>query len=359
MYMKITCLLAYTVCWVITCATLAAAAGAESPLETAPDFLIRESVYADSIMLADYIDGPVLLIFYDGGLVTNINTLRYAKEWNRRYEGDGLSIIAIHSPFFEPSKVKFNATEVIGRTDTKIPVGLDMEREVYDLYGISSLPAFVLVRPGGRIASIVSGEKVYGDAERAIQDELKRIKPGIILPLIAKPMKPWDDPDARLFRATPMVVLGHAPGNIANADSSLFGEFADYEDARDRTKDVVFLDGKWKVGDLFVAHSDSVGGLDNHIRIIYRGKSVWILPAFELGQKPKVYIKQDRSYLDQASWGKDVMGDQQGRPHIHLQYSIPYEIVSNPKFGAHQLEIIPGEGDVSFYYLFFEDGVQR
>ena len=86
---------------------------------------------------------------------------------------------------------------------------------------------------------------------------------------------------------------------------------------------------------------------------------MWILPAFELGQKPKVHIKQDRSYLDPAYWGRDIMGDQLGRPQIHLQYSIPYEIVNNPEFGVHQLEIIPAEGDVSFYYLFFEDGVQK
>ena len=230
--MKVTYILACAVCWILAGATLATAAGTDSPLETAPDFLIRECVYADSITLVDYIDGPVLLVFYDGGMVTNINTLRYAREWNRRYKGDGLSIIAIHSPFFEPSRVKFNATEIIGRTDLRIPVGMDMDREVYDLYGIPSLPAFVLVEPGGRIASLLAGEKIYSDVERAIQDELKRLTPGTVLPLISKPMRPWDDPDARLFRATPMVVLGHAPGNIANADSSLFGEFADYEDAR-------------------------------------------------------------------------------------------------------------------------------
>jgi hypothetical protein len=36
-----------------------------------------------------------------------------------------------------------------------------------------------------------------------------------------------------------------------------------------------------------------------------------------------------------------------------MQYSIPVNIVKNPAFGAHELEIIPAEGDVAFYYLFF------
>lgn len=337
----------------------AAAAAGEGALLAAPDFMIRECVRADSIALADYLDGPLLLVFYDGGLVTNINTLRYAREWDRRYNGDGLEIIGIHSPFFEPSKISFNAIQVVGVTGVDIPIGLDMDREIYDLYGISNLPAFVLVQPGGKIAATISGEKVYADIERAIQEELKRLKPGIILPLISKPMKPWDDPDARLFPATPMVTLGYASGRIAGVDSSLHDEFADYADARDRARGVVFLNGRWKVGEFSVTRSDSLGGLDNHIRIIYKARSVWVLPAFELGQKPKVYIKQDRSYLDPASWGRDIIGDQQGRPYIQMQYSIPYEIVRNPEFGAHQLEIISDEGDVSFYYLFFETHVQK
>ena len=348
-----------TFLFVLFCALLAGAAGADTGLAAAPDFLIRDCVYADSIALADNVGSPLLLVFYDGGMVTNMNTLRYAKEWDRRYKGDGLRVICIHSPFFEPSKIKFNATEVIGRLDVKLPVGMDMDREVYNLYELDSLPAFVLIRPDGKIAHKVAGEKVYAEAELAVQDELKRLQPGIILPLISKPLKPWDDPDARLFPATPMTVLGHRPGNIANADSSLHGQYGGYEDLRERTKDVVYLNGKWKVGDLFVAHSDSIGGLDSHIRIIYRGKTVWVLPAFELGTRPRIYIKQDRSYLVKDSWGKDVMGDQQGRPQIHLQYSIPYEIVSNPSYGVHQLELIPGEGDVSFYYLFFEGDVQK
>lgn len=334
------------------------AAGGSAP-ETAPDFLIRECVRVDSIQLADYIDGPVLLVFYDGGIVTNIGALRYAKEWDRRYAGDGVSIIGIHSPFFAPSKISHNAIEVVGITGAMIPAGLDMDREVYDLYGISELPAFVLIQPGGKVAASFSGGQVYSDVERAVQDELKRLNPGTLLPLISKPLKPWDDPEANLFAATPMITLGYAPGKIDNADSSGHDKFALYEDARDRTRDVVFLEGRWRVGEYSVTHSDSVGGLNDHIRIIYKGKAVWILPTFEIGQRPRVYIKQDRSYIDKSIWGKDIMGDQRGRPYIHMQYSIPHQIVKNPDFGAHQLEIIAGEGDVSFYYLFFEADVRK
>jgi hypothetical protein len=342
--------------------SLTAAAGpaaASDGLEKAPDFVISECVHADSIVLSDYLDGPVLLFFYDGGFVTNINTLRYAKEWDRRYKGDGLSLIGVHSPFLEPSKISFNAIEVVGKTGVMVPVGLDMEREVYHLYGITDLPAFVLIRPGGDIAATISGEKAYADVERAIQEELRRLKPGIILPLISKPLKPWDDPDAKLFPATPLVQLGHVPGNIVNADSSLHDRFGDYEDPRDRERGVIFLNGTWNVSDYAVTYSDSIGGLNNHIRIIYRAKSVWILPAFEIGKKPKLYIKQDRSYLDKGVWGKDIMGDQVGKPFVHMAYSIPYQIVNNPEFGVHQLELIPGEGDVSVYYLFFETDVQK
>jgi len=339
--------------------TSPAAAAVSPDRETAPDFLIRQCVHADSIHLSDYLEGPVLLVFYDGGFVTNIQALRYAKEWDRRYKGDGLTTIAIHSPFLEPSKIIYNAIEVVGITGAMVPVGLDLEREVYDLYGITALPAFVLVQPGGAIAAAFAGETVYADVESAVQDELKRLNPDIVLPLVARPMKPRDDPDARLFPATPLIQLGYAPGNIANADSGLHDEYGDYEDNRSRDRGVVFLNGKWKVGEYAVTYSDSLGGGNNHIRIIYKGKSVWILPAFETGNKPKLYVMQDRSYLDKSIWGKDILGDQQGKPYVHMAYSIPYQIVDNEAFGVHQLELIPGEGDVSVYYLFFESDVQN
>ncbi len=325
----------------------------------APDFLIRECVHADSIHLADYLDGPVLLMFYDGGLVTNIHALRYAREWDRRYRGDGLSIIAVHAPLFEPSKVLTNAIEVVGASGAAFPVGFDMERRVYDLYGVSSLPAFVLIRPGGAIAARISGEKAYADVERAIQDELRRLRPGTVLPLIAKPFRPWDDPGADLLKPTPLTRLGYASGNIANADSGLYDEFGEYGDPGDRMRGAVFLDGNWKVGAYSVSYSDSLGRGGSRMRIIYSGKAVWILPAFESGRIPRVYVKQDRSYLPADAWGKDIEGDQAGRPYIRTAYSIPCQIVDNPAFGTHQLEIIPAEGDVSFYYLFFEAAARK
>lgn len=352
---KYTCAALITAFFLITPGHAATAAD----LETAPDFLIRQCVHADSIMLSDYLEGPVLLVFYDGGFITNIEALRYAKEWDRRYAVDGLVTIGIHSPLLEPSKVPYNAIEVVGIIGAMFPVGLDLERKVHDLYGIATLPAFVLIQPGGAIAATFAGEKVYADVERAVQDELKRLKPDIILPLIAKPMKPWNDPDARLFPATPLIQLGYAPGNIVNADSSLHDRFGEYADSRDRERDKVFLNGNWKVGEYSVTYSDSLGGLHNHIRIIYRGKTVWLLPAFEIGHKPKLYIKQDRSYLDKSVWGKDIIGDQQGKPCVHMAYSIPYQIVNNEAFGVHQLELIPAEGDVSVYYLYFESDVQE
>jgi hypothetical protein len=336
-----------------------AGAPARGALEPAPDFTIHQCVRADSIRLADHLENPVLLVFYDGGFVTNVNTLRYVREWHRRYSGDGLQIIAIHSPLLEPSKNPYNAIELVGIAGVMTPVGLDMEREVSDLYGISGLPSFVLIQPGGGMAAVFTGEKVYGDVERAVQDELKRLKPDIVLPLIMKPVRPWDDPEARLLPATPMVMLGYAGGKIANADSSLLNVFGAYSDARGRTEGVVFLNGKWKVGEHSVTHSDSVGGLNDHLRIIYKAKSVYILPILAVGTTPRVYIKQDRTYLDHAVWGSDVMGDQEGRPYIYMQYSIPYQIVDNRAFGMHQLELIAGEGDVSFCYLFFEADVQK
>ena len=357
--MIVTPKLKYAALIVLFMASLCGTAPAEEAAPViAPDFTIRQCLRADTIALADYLGDPVLLIFCDVGLVSNLNALAYAKEWHRRYRGDGLKVIVIHSPFLEPTRELYNAIEALSVHEVRTPSGLDMEREVYDLYGITGLPAFILIRPDAHIAARFEGETVYADVERAVQDELRRLEPGVLMPLIMKPRKPWHDPDAEVLQPTPMVDLRY-PGKMANADSSLVDVFAEYADARDRTKDVVFLSGRWKVGENCIAYSDSLGGSDTYIRIIYRAKSVYILPHFELGEKPTVYVKQDRSYLDHDSWGRDIMGDLNGKPYIYMQYSIPYQIVDNDEFGTHQLEIIPAGGDVSFYYLYFEGDARK
>ncbi len=330
----------------------------EEIASVAPDFTIRQCVRADSIALSDYASSPVLLFFLDAGDVPCIHAFRYANEWTRRYRNDGLVVLGIHCPQFPPLKIRYNAIEVLTRAKLRFPVGLDMDWEVTSAYAITEFPTFVLLEPGKKIFYRTSGRKKYTEVEKAIQELLRQLKPDIIHPLLFKPVSPLDDPNVEELLATPQLILGYSSGLIHDCDSTKWDQFATYEDPRDKNKGIVYLEGRWKVEERATLHEQTYSGSHDHIRVIYSGKDVWVLPYFEFGTTPRVYIKQDRFYLSDKLWGKDVECDKFGRPYIYMKYSIPKHIVRNKEYGTHELELIPESGDVGFCYFFFEGDVK-
>lgn len=335
-----------SVCWIC------AATARPSP-KLAPDFTLIESVESDTLRLTELNTRPVLLFFYDGADMASLDAIPYVNEWNRRYEGDGLTIIGVHSPALEQMKIRFNALEIITRAKINFPTGMDYDRAAYTAYSLSALPAYVLMRPGREIVYETTQSPAYVEIETAIQKLLAEHKPGIVNPFIIKPLRPIDDPKRKALPATPQISLGYGSGAIADCDSTAYDKFFDFSDSREHAKGKVYLQGYWKVGPNSVTYEGKYRSSEDHIRVVYSGKEVWLLPCFPFGEAQRVYVKQDREYLRNEDWGTDIEGDGLGKPFIYMQYSIPVNIVKNRAFGAHELEIIPAEGDVAFYYLFF------
>jgi hypothetical protein len=322
--------------------------------EPAPDFTFHESINTDTLRLSDFLEYPVLLAFFDAGNIAHARLFPYVREWNRRYHGDGLRTIGIHCPAFEPLKERLNALTVIARADIKLPVGLDLEWEVYGDYSLDALPTFIVLRPGGEIAFKTSGTKSFSDVESAIQELITERKPRTIHPFVMKPLRPIDDPDAMMLKPTAMILPGYASATIADCDSTVFSRYETYTDSREKQKEVVYLEGRWRVDEQTLSHENEDVNLQEHFRVIYSGKDVWLLAGFEHGKTPRIYIKQDRAFLPNDSWGRDVLADEGGRPYIHTRYAVPVHVVANPRFGAHELKLICASGDLTLYYLYFE-----
>ena len=58
---------------------------------------------------------PVLIEFWDFCRVNSLRTLPYIGEWHRRYADDGLRVIGVHSPGFEPSSREDSVREAVAR----------------------------------------------------------------------------------------------------------------------------------------------------------------------------------------------------------------------------------------------------
>jgi hypothetical protein len=68
---------------------------------------------------------PALVHFFDLAQLNSVRTLPYLRAWHQRYEGDGLAMIAVHSPrfpFTQDPDVVAGAAERLG---IDWPIALD------------------------------------------------------------------------------------------------------------------------------------------------------------------------------------------------------------------------------------------
>jgi hypothetical protein len=329
------------------------AAEASDTPRVAPDFTLEVAFRPDTLQLSDIHDSPVLLCFFDAGDVPTRRAVPYANEWYRRYENDGLKVVGIHCPQSEPLKDRTTAETAIADAGTKVTTCLDTDRKVYNEYGLTDLFAFILLRPGGEIAYESSERRAFQQTEAAIQDLLKTLKPGVIHPFLLKPLWPEEDPAAEIVGPTPTIKLGHAAKSIAGCDSTGFGKYVVYTDPRGKEKGRIYLDGKWKVDEHSISYKNEGLTSEGRLRFVYSGKEVWLLPDLEPDAIPRIFVKQNRSYIPKDLTGKDVRFDHMGMPFVHLRHAVPVNVVKNLEYGTHELELIVTGADATFYYLFF------
>jgi thiol-disulfide isomerase/thioredoxin len=135
---------------------------------------------------------PVLIEFWDFCRPNSIRTLPYLKEWHQRYSPDGLRVIGVHASGFELSTDPETVEAAVERLEIPYPVVVDVELEVWSLYGNLGWPARYLFDQRGMLFEYHYGEGAYDETERAIQELLDIERPTI------EPIRPEDAPGARL-----------------------------------------------------------------------------------------------------------------------------------------------------------------
>ncbi len=135
---------------------------------------------------------PVLIEFWDFCRANSIRTLPYVKAWYERYEDAGLLVIGVHASGFEPSRDPDAVSAAVERLGVPYPVVVDVEHEIWGLYGNLGWPARYLWSEEGRLFEYHYGEGAYEETELAIQELL-----GIERPLL-RPLRPEDEPGAVL-----------------------------------------------------------------------------------------------------------------------------------------------------------------
>ena len=133
---------------------------------------------------------PVLIEFWDFCRPNSLRTLPYVKAWHERYEGDGLRVIGVHSPGFEPSRSEEAVRDAVARLQIEHPVVIDSDLQIWGLYANRGWPARYLFDRAGMLVHYHYGEGGYGETEAAIQEQL-----GVEREAVAA-VRAEDDPDA-------------------------------------------------------------------------------------------------------------------------------------------------------------------
>ncbi|HUW24639.1 MAG TPA: thioredoxin-like domain-containing protein [Patescibacteria group bacterium] len=126
----------------------------------APDFP-RNSIWLNSqrpLTLADLRGQVVLLDFWTYCCVNCLHILPDLKYLEERYRQEPFLVIGVHSAkFFNEQNIK-NIQSAIERYEIKHPVVVDNNHIIWESYGISAWPSFVLIDAAGRIRGALSGE---------------------------------------------------------------------------------------------------------------------------------------------------------------------------------------------------------
>ena len=140
---------------------------------------------------------PMLVEFWDFCRPNSLRTLPYVKAWHERYREQGLRVIGVHCPGFEPSREEQAVRDAVARLQIEHPVLIDSELELWQDYGNEGWPARYLFDGRARLFDYHYGEGAYRETELAIQELL-----GVEREPLA-PLRPEDAEDALLAVPTP------------------------------------------------------------------------------------------------------------------------------------------------------------
>ena len=160
-----------------------AQAGPQVPLLNAPSRMPAPApawtnaswLNADHPLALSELKGRVVLLnFWVFTCYNCTNTVPSLVDFDRRYRGQGLTVIGIHTPEFPPyagEHDKGNVARALQKYGIEYPVAQDNDSKTWDLYNIRYWPSFVLIDKRGNIRYEGYGEFHLNDGSYRTWDE--------------------------------------------------------------------------------------------------------------------------------------------------------------------------------------------
>jgi thiol-disulfide isomerase/thioredoxin len=293
----------------------------------------------------------VLVDFWDFTCVNCIRTLPYVREWHRRYEALGLSVIGIHSPEFYFGRAPEILEQGIAEFGLPYPVMLDNDFTAWKAFANKYWPSKYLIDPDGYMRYFHAGEGAYEETELAIQELLLERDAGIVLPPPMAPLRPLDVPGAMAFcqPQTPELYLGHRRGRIANEGGLIEDKEHNYTMGAGPMEDLPELGGAWHSLPDCAATAGAA-----RLCVIYSGADVNLVvsPTAESGLAELV-VRQNGEPVPAEARGGDVEARNDGQTVVRITRPRMYSLIRSRRFSQSLLEISCDVRGVQVFALTF------
>lgn len=295
----------------------------------------------------------VLLDFFEYSCVNCIRTLPYLKEWQRRYEALGLSIVGIHTPQYGFSMDPLNVFAGVKRLGVTYPVAVDSEFHIADAYLNRFWPRVFLVDKEGNVRFDHTGEGAYDKIEETIQTLLREIHPDAKFPGVLAPLRAVDKPGAVCQPVTPELYLGKTRGSLANLDESATNTIVNLRLPETLKEGRIYAAGDWSNHSEFIRHAADNDDLMDCVALKYRAVELNVVMKPESVYWMQVFVKQDDQWLPRNGAGEDIQFDEEGRSFVHVDEARMYNLVANQPYGAYEVRLyVKGKG-LSVYSFSF------
>jgi thiol-disulfide isomerase/thioredoxin len=293
----------------------------------------------------------ILLDFWDFSCVNCLRTLPYLREWQRRYEGLGLTLIGVHAPEFYFGRAAEIVEQGLAELDVRYPVLLDNDFSVWKSFANKYWPSKYLIDGEGYMRYFHAGEGAYEETERAIQELLRERDGRVELP---EPMALVRAEDgfgamARCEPPTPELYLGHRRGRIANAGGLVEDKTHTYQLGAGPMEDLPELGGAWhSLPDCAATAGEA------RLCLIYSGAEVNLVasPTAESGMA-ELEIRENGEPVTAESRGDDVVAGGDGRTTIRVTRPRMYRLIQRRRFAQGLLEIRCRTRGVQFFAFTF------
>ena len=296
----------------------------------------------------------VLVDFWDYTCVNCIRTLPYVQAWHERYHDKGLTVIGVHTPEFTFAQYESNVERGIREFGLTYPIVIDSNREIWKAFANRYWPTKYLLDKDGYLRYGHFGEGAYAECEQVIQELLREIDPGLMLPELMEPFRDEDHSGAVCYRATGELYLGHRRGRIGNEGGFKEDAISEYIFTGIPEENFFYASGRWAST---AEYFEAVETGPHTLQLKYEAAAVNLVMACPRAAAAEVVVLQDGKPLTRTQGTRDTqfrpgLNDEGEESYIVVDSARMYFLVDNHDFGEHTLELRCSPGIAAFAFTF-------